>query len=144
MRQQQQSAEQLRLRTQVVAALLTDGPPLRANTRSGAVGNGEPTNATWTLAGGTRRVGKVVFVGQGTVKGDRLPIWVDEAGYPAESPLTGAGVVIDATVSALGLWLGALALLASAYRLTMFTLDRFRLAQWPQEWFQELDRKTHL
>ena len=141
-RQQQQSAEQLRSRTQVVATLLADGPALKANTRSGVVGSGEPTDATWTLADGTSRVGKVV-ADQGAVKGDRLPIWVDETGNPSDPPTTGAAVVIDATVSALGLWLGAAGLLALAYYLTVFTLDRFRLARWQQEWSQYQDRKTH-
>jgi hypothetical protein len=68
---------------------------------------------------------------------------VDAAGNPADPPLSSAGVVIDAVGVALGLWLGVVALLALAYRLTGYTLDRFRLARWQQEWFQEQDRKTH-
>ncbi|WP_328457799.1 Rv1733c family protein [Amycolatopsis sp. NBC_00438] len=141
-RQQQQSAEQLRTRTQVVATLLADGPALKANTRSGVAGSGEPADATWTLADGTSRAGKVV-ADQGAVKGDRLPVWVDGNGNPSRPPLTGAAVVIEAVVSALGLWLGAAGLLALACYLTARTLDRFRLARWQQEWFQEQDRKTH-
>ncbi|MFG1647590.1 hypothetical protein ACGFMK_45525 [Amycolatopsis sp. NPDC049252] len=141
-RQQLQSAEQLRTRTQVVATLLADGPALKANTRSGVAGSGEPTDATWTLADGTRKTGKIV-ADQGAVKGDRLPAWVDENGNPSQPPLTGAAVVIEAVMSALGLWLGAAGLLALAYCLTAYTLDRFRLARWQQEWFREQNRKTH-
>jgi len=141
-RQQGQSAQQLGERTQVTATLLADGPSITIHSRAGVAGNGEPTDATWVLADGTRRVGQVV-ADRGTLKGETLTIWVDRNGNPADPPLSGAGVVIDAVGVGLGLWLGALALLAAGYRLTVFSLDRFRLAQWQQEWFQEQDRKTH-
>jgi hypothetical protein len=141
-RQQGQSARQLGERTQVTATLLADGPTITINSRAGVAGNGEPTDATWVLADGTRRVGQVV-AGRGTLKGETLTIWVDRTGNPVDPPLSGAGVVIDAVGVGLGLWLGTLALLAACYRLTVFSLDRFRLAQWQHEWFQMQDRKTH-
>ncbi|WP_410622884.1 hypothetical protein [Amycolatopsis sp. cmx-8-4] len=141
-RQSSQSAEQVRARTPSTATLLVDGPPLEANTRSGVVGAGEPTDATWTPADGTRHVGKVV-AGQGTIKGEQLPIWVDRAGNLTEPPLSGAGVLIDAVGVALGLWLGVLVLLTFGYRLTAYAFDRYRYARWQQEWFQEQDRETH-
>ncbi|WP_167455330.1 Rv1733c family protein [Amycolatopsis kentuckyensis] len=141
-RQQGESAQQVGERTRVTATLLADGPDLTANSRAGVVGNGRPTDATWLLPDGTRRVGKVV-ADQGTLKGHAFDIWVDRAGDPVDPPLSGAGVVIDAVVLGLGSWLGALALLAFGYRLVVFSLDRFRFAQWQHEWFHELDRKTH-
>jgi hypothetical protein len=141
-RQQGESAQQLSERTRVTATLLADGPEITVNSRAGVVGNGRPTDATWLLPDGTRRVGKVV-ADEGTLKGHTLDIWVDRAGSPVGPPLSGAGVVIDAVVLGLGSWLGALALLALGYRLAVFSLDRFRLAQWQQEWFHEQDRKTH-
>ncbi len=140
--QQAQSAQQLGEHTQVTATLLADGPAITINSRAGVVGNGEPTDATWVLADGTRRVGQVVAA-RGTLKGETLTIWVDRNGDSVDPPLSNAGVVIDAIGVGLGLWLGGLALLAACYRLAVFSLDRFRLAQWQQEWFQEQDRKTH-
>ncbi|WP_206797055.1 CDP-archaeol synthase [Amycolatopsis sp. MtRt-6] len=141
-RQQAQSAQQLGERTQVTATLLADGPAIMVNSRAGVIGNGEPTDATWMLADGTRRVGQVVAA-RGTLKGETVTIWVDRTGNPVDPPLSNAGVAIEAVGVGLGLWLGAVALLAACYRLTVFSLDRFRLARWQQEWFQQQDRKTH-
>lgn len=140
-RQSQESAAQLGARTPATAVLLTDGPPLKANSRSGVVGTDVPTDATWKLADGSPRVGKVVAA-PGALKGEQVRIWVDAAGNLAGPPLSSAGVVIDAVGVALGLWLGVIALLALAYGLTGYALDRSRLARWQQEWFQEQDRKT--
>ncbi|MGW3960582.1 Rv1733c family protein [Amycolatopsis sp. NPDC005003] len=140
-RQQEQSAHELGERTQVTATLLADGPPVAVNSRAGVVGNGEPTDATWLLADGTRRVGHVVAA-RGTLKGETVTIWVDRTGNPVDPPLSSAGVAIEAVGVGLGLWLGVVALLAACYRLTVFSLDRFRLARWQQEWFQLQDRKT--
>ncbi|WP_020639739.1 Rv1733c family protein [Amycolatopsis balhimycina] len=141
-RQQGESAQQVSERMQVTATLLADGPDITVNSRAGVVGNGRPTDATWTLPDGTRRVGKIV-ADEGKLKGETLTVWVDRTGSPVDPPLSGAGVVIDAVVLGLGLWLGALALLALAYRLAVFSLDRFRFAQWQHEWFRELDPNTH-
>jgi hypothetical protein len=140
-RQQAQSARQLGERTRVIATLLADGPATTANSRTGVAGTGAPTDATWTLPDGTRRVGKVI-ADQGTRKGHTQVMWVDRRGNPVDPPLSGAGVVIDAAVTGLGLWLGILAVLAASYRLTVFSLDRFRLARWQQEWFRDQDRRT--
>lgn len=140
-RQQGKSAQQTGERTRVTATLLADGPDVTVNSRTGVAGNGRLTDATWTLPDGTRRVGKVV-ADQGRLEGETLTAWVDRAGSPVDPPLSGAGVVIDAVVLGLGLWLGALALLALCYRLAVFSLDRFRFARWQHEWFHELDGKT--
>ncbi|VVJ21755.1 Uncharacterised protein [Amycolatopsis camponoti] len=141
-RQQDESAQQVSERTRVTATLLADGPDITVNSRAGVVGNGRPTDAAWLLPDGTRRVGKVV-ADEGTLKGHTLDIWVDRAGSPVDPPLSSAGVVIDAVVLGLGLWLGALALLALCYRLAVFSLDRLRFAQWQHEWFHQLDPNTH-
>ncbi|WP_372661376.1 Rv1733c family protein [Amycolatopsis kentuckyensis] len=141
-RRQGQSAQQLGERTRVTATLLADGPALTANTRAGVAGSGEPTDATWTLPDGTRRVGKVV-ADQGTLTGDTQTVWVDRNGTVVDPPLSGAGVVIDAVGVGLGLWVAALVLLAAGYRLTVFALDRVRYARWQQEWFADQDRRTH-
>lgn len=141
-RQREQSAQELGERTLVTATLLADGPEIKVNSRTGAVGNGEPTDATWLLPDGTRRVGRVV-ADEGTLKGHMQAIWVARDGNPVDPPLSGAGVVIDAVIVGLGLWLGALALLAVAYGLAVFFLDRLRYARWQQEWFAGQDRKTH-
>ncbi|RSD11665.1 Rv1733c family protein [Amycolatopsis eburnea] len=140
-RQQAQSAQELGERTQVTATLLADGPELAVSPRSGVARNGRPTDATWVLPDGTRRVGRVV-ADEGMLKGYTLAIWVDRDGNPADPPLSGAAVVIDAVAVGLGLWLAALIVLAAAYRLSVFSLDRFRYARWQQEWFADQDRKT--
>lgn len=140
-RQQAQSAQELAERTLVTATLLADGPEINVNSRTGSLGGGAPTEATWVLPDGTRRVGQVV-AGEGTLKGHRLDVWVDRDGNPVDPPLSSAAVVIDAAGVGLGLWLAALILLAVAYRLSVFSLDRFRYARWQQEWFADQDRKT--
>jgi len=140
-RQQAQSAQEVGERPLVTATLLTDGPELTVSPRSGVVGSGQPTDATWVLPDGTRRVGKVV-ADEGTLKGHTFAIWVDRDGNPVDPPLSGAAVVIDAVGVGLGLWLAALFLLAVAYRLSVFSLDRLRYARWQQEWFADQDRKT--
>lgn len=140
-RQQAQSAQELGERTQVTATLLADGPELTVSPRSGIVGNGAPTDATWLLPDGTRRVGEVV-AGEGTLTGHTFGIWVDRDGNPVDPPLSAAAVVIDAVSVGLGLWLATLILLAVAYRLSVFCLDRLRYARWQQEWFADQDRKT--
>ncbi|MGW4528303.1 Rv1733c family protein [Amycolatopsis sp. NPDC004378] len=140
-RQQARSAQQLSERTRVTATLLADGPPLTVNSRTGVTGSGEPTDATWVLPDGTRKVGKVI-ADEGTLKGETVPAWVDRDGTVVDAPLSGAGAAIDAVGVGLGLWLATLALLAAAYRLTVFALDRLRYARWQQEWFQGQDRKT--
>jgi hypothetical protein len=140
-RQQGQSARQLGERTRVTATLLADGPAITVNTRAGVAGSGEPTDATWTLPDGTRRVGKVV-ADQGTLKGETLTVWIDRDGTVVDPPLSGAGVVIDAVGVGLGLWVATLVLLAAGYRLAVFSFDRVRYARWQQEWFQDQDRKT--
>jgi hypothetical protein len=118
-RQQGESAQQIGERTRVTATLLADGPDITVNSRSGVVGTGRPTDATWLLPDGTRHVGTVV-ADEGTLKGHTLDIWVDRAGSPVDPPLSSAGAVIDAVVLGLALWLGALALLALCYRLAVF------------------------
>lgn len=140
-RQHGQSARQLSERTLVTATLLADGPEITVSGRSGVAGTGEPTDATWVLPDGTRRVGKVV-ADEGTLKGHTLPIWVDAAGNPVAPPLSSAAVVIDAAGVGLGLWLAALIVLAVAYRLSVFSLNRLRYARWQQEWFAGQDRTT--
>ncbi|MGW4065149.1 hypothetical protein ACWEGE_43155 [Amycolatopsis sp. NPDC004747] len=86
-------------------------------------------------------IGQVVAA-RGMLKGEPVTIWVDRTGNPVAPPLNSAGVVVEAVGVGLGLWLGALALLAACYRLTVSSLDRFRFARWQQEWFADLDRKT--
>ncbi|MGW4059934.1 Rv1733c family protein [Amycolatopsis sp. NPDC004747] len=139
--QRAQSAQELAERSAVTATLLADGPELSVSPRSGLVGNGAPTDATWVLPDGTRRFGRVV-ADEGTLKGHTFGIWVDRDGNPVDPPLSGAAVVIDAAGVGLGLWLAALIVLAVAYRLSVFSLDRLRFARWQQEWFADLDRKT--
>ncbi|MGW5718573.1 Rv1733c family protein [Amycolatopsis sp. NPDC003865] len=141
-RQQEQSTQQLGERTRTTATLLADGPAITVSSRAGVVGSGEPTDATWTLPDGTRRVGKVV-ADQGTLKGDTLTVWVDRDGTVVDPPLSGAGVVIDAVGVGLGLWVATLLLLVACYRVVVFSLDRVRYARWQQEWFADQDRKTH-
>lgn len=140
-RQQAESAQQLNERTEVTATLLADGPPVTVNTRTGVAGTGAPTDATWVLPDGTRKVGKVI-ADEGTLSGAELTVWVDRAGTPVDPPLQSAGAVVDAVGAGAGLWLAALALLAAGYRLTVFFLDRIRFARWQQEWLHEQDRKT--
>ena len=136
--QKVQSAQQLKDRTQATATLLTDGPPRTAGARSAVGGNAQPTDATWLLADGTRRAGKV-DAGKGAVKGSTVSIWVDREGNPVGWPLTQAGAAIDAISVSAGLWAGVLIALALFYHLTAYVLDRFRYARWQHEWFHVLD-----
>ncbi len=137
-RQQVQSAQQLTERTPATATLLADGPPITSSSRAAVLGNAQPTDATWLLANGTRRAGKV-DADEGAMKGSTVEMWVDRAGNLVEPPLTSAAVAIDSIMIGAGLWVGALIVLAFLYRLTAYVLDHFRYAQWQREWFHVLD-----
>ncbi|HKN53542.1 MAG TPA: hypothetical protein VJX66_13640 [Amycolatopsis sp.] len=137
-RQREEAAAQQGTRTPAMATLLADGPALTVSPRTGIVGNAQPTDATWTMADGIRRVGKI-DAEEGAVKGNAVPIWLDQAGNPVDPPRSTVGAAIDAAGVGVGLWLAVLFVLSALYRLTVFVLNRFRYAQWQHEWFRDLD-----
>ncbi|WP_432845001.1 Rv1733c family protein [Amycolatopsis sp. CA-161197] len=137
-----QSAEQLPDRYSVTATLLADGPELTTSGRSGAVGSPKPTDATWELADGSRRVGRV-DANEGTHRGDTFPIWVDRSGTPVDPPLTPAAAVVNAAAGATGLWLAACLALATLYGSVAFVLNRRRGAQWQREWLAGQAKRAH-
>ncbi|MEV0067901.1 MULTISPECIES: hypothetical protein [unclassified Amycolatopsis] len=140
-RQTAQSAEQLATRYPVTATLLADGPPLSVSGRSGALGSRMPTDATWLLADGSRRVGRP-YANEGTHRGDTFRIWVDRYGSLVDPPLSPAAVVVNAAAGAVGVWVATLLALALCYGSVVFGLNRHRSSQWQREWLAEQSKRT--
>jgi hypothetical protein len=133
------SEKQTSTRYPATATLLADGPAIDLGGREITVDNPAPTAATWTLAEGKERSG-TVSAGQGTLKGETVPIWLDQSGNAVDPPIGGLEVVRDSLGVGLGSWLGLCLVLVGLCWLTRSVLDRFRFAKWQQEWFQEQDR----
>lgn len=95
----------------------------------------ELVRASWLRPGGQTAVGKVT-VRQESAAGDRVDIWVDRSGEATSAPITAGGAVAAAVASGLiTLGLGVVGLLLG-YLLVRWSLDRYRLRRWADEWTQ--------
>jgi len=94
--------------------------------------------ATWRLSDGTARSGllttDVVPGIYGEPAGASVQLWLGRSGDPAPPPQGAAGMAVGATMAALGVIVGAAALLGFCYRLCQRGLDRRRLANWSSAW----------
>ncbi len=127
-------------RYEAAATLLADGPSLVAG-RAAAVGDTQPTDATWVSRDGARHHGRVEAA-TGTEAGNTVPIWLDATGSPVAAPLSAPAALIDAVVIATGLAAGAMFVLALLYRAAVFLLDRVRYAGWDRDWALEQERTS--
>jgi hypothetical protein len=140
-RQKGVSEQQMSTRFPATATLLSDGPPVDLGSRGAAVDNPAPTDASWILPDGNRRIGKVP-ASQGTLVGASVPIWLDQSGNPVDAPLSDVGAVAGSVGVGLGLWFGLCVGLAALCWLVRRVLDRFRYVQWQLEWFRVEERWT--
>ena len=94
--------------------------------------------ATWRLSDGTARTGllttDVVPGIYGEPAGASVQLWLGRSGDPAPPPQGAAGMAVGATMAALGVIVGAAAVLGFCYRLCQRGLDRRRLANWSSAW----------
>ena len=94
--------------------------------------------ATWRLSDGTARSGllttDVVPGIYGEPAGASVQVWLGRSGNPAPPPQGAAGMAVGATMAALGVIVGAAAVLGFCYRLCQRGLDRRRLANWSSAW----------
>ena len=93
---------------------------------------------TWRLSDGTARTGPLttdVVPGiYGQRAGASVQLWLGQSGDPAPPPQGAAGMAVGATMAALGVIVGAAAVLGLSYRLCQRGLDRRRLANWSSAW----------
>ncbi|MFE3171641.1 hypothetical protein ACFXPA_12090 [Amycolatopsis sp. NPDC059090] len=136
------AARQTAQRSPVTAVLLADGPATTVSGRSGVFADSAPTAASWPAPDGSHRVGEVA-ADEGARRGDPVSIWVDRTGNPVAPPLTASAVLVDAVCAALGLWVSVCLLLALVCAVTVFALNRHRLAEWQREWDAEQEKHTH-
>jgi len=89
--------------------------------------------ARWTAPGGQQRTGEIAVSG-GVTAGQRVQMWVDAAGTPADPPLSSSVVVARETVAA-AVAVAALAIvLLTAAWVGQWVLGRRRLASWEAGW----------
>jgi hypothetical protein len=93
---------------------------------------------TWRLSDGAKRSG---FLNTslapglyGKPSGASVLVWLDSAGNPEPPPQGTADTVLGATLAAIGVTAGGVAVLAVGYRLCRNGLDRHRLAGWNSAW----------
>ena len=115
-----------------VDAVLLRSAPAPAAFASGLYG-GTWIPARWTAPDGRSRTGEI-DVATGVTKGQTLPIWVDQAGFPTGPPLTHRAVVARTILAAalapvvLAIVLGFLA------GVGRWVIDRRQLAGWDAAW----------
>jgi len=127
------TAEQRAQRTWYrVDAVLLRSAPAPAAFASGLYG-GTWVPARWTAPDGRSRTGEI-DVATGVTKGQTVPIWVDQAGFPTGPPLTHRAVVARTILAAaltpvvLAIVLGFLAVVGR------WVIGRRRLAGWDAAW----------
>jgi hypothetical protein len=93
---------------------------------------------TWRLSDGAKRSG-TLNTGlapdlYGKPSGASVLVWLDSAGNPEPPPQDTADTVLAATLAAVGVTAGGVAVTATGYRLGRYALDRHRLAGWNSAW----------
>jgi hypothetical protein len=89
--------------------------------------------ASWTAPAGGTRTGLVV-AGPDEHAGERMPIWVTEAGQLAEPPLSRAGAVERMAFAALCAVLGLAAAMWVIVAGVRLAADKHRMAGWSRAW----------
>ena len=114
----------------VTATLLASVPDLVGDTN---VGTQLATPATWRTPNGIAHTGSVP-AWPGSAAGQRIQIWLDDRGAPANPPLTADQAYWRGVMSALLVMLGFVACCAFALAGLRWWNDRRRYARWDQEW----------
>lgn len=115
---------------QVPATLLQNAD---ASGASSYDGSGAWVSARWTTPGGQRREG-VILADASARAGQRVPVWIDEAGRLTGSPVPHGDIQLNAAIAAMAAPMGLAVLLLLAGCVTRLTLNRRRLAGWEQDW----------
>lgn len=111
------------------AVLLKDAP---ANTPGSALGVSTALGK-WRTPAGNTLTGQV-SAAPGTSAGTTVPIWLNAAGHPVDAPLTADQAYWRGVVTLVLVLIIAFTLIASAYAVTHWILDRKRLAAWEADW----------
>jgi hypothetical protein len=128
-------AEQSRMRHAISATVVeTDSRPRLPHTTSVAV------LAMWVVGGDGARGGERdiarsdwVDTDRSVKSGDRLDIWVDDAGVPVAPPTRPSQAVIDAVGFGAGIWCSAAVGLVVVVAVVRSPLNRIRREQWERE-----------
>jgi hypothetical protein len=85
--------------------------------------------------GGERDIGHSEWINtDGSVKvGERLAIWLDDAGVPVAPPTPPSQAVVDAAGVGVGTWCGAALGLVGVVGMVRWPLNRIRRVQWERE-----------
>ena len=113
-------------RTQVTAVTLAVIPP-------GAGDLVWQAQARWEAPGG-HTVTHEIPVPPGTKVGEKLKIWTDRAGDETTAPLLDSQVAEQADLGATGGVIGLAAVVAVAWALARWTLNKRRMAAWDTDW----------
>jgi hypothetical protein len=128
-------AEQSRARHSVTATVIETGPrPHQPHSTSITV------LAMWLVAGDGARGGEVQVAHTGWMSrdraanaGDRIDIWVDDAGAPVAPPTPVSQAGLDAVGYGAGIWFVATLALMAAVGMVRSPLNRIRHVQWERE-----------
>ena len=128
-------AAQSRARHTVTATVVEPGPPLHTPHATGGA-----VLVMWLVGadgarGGEVQVGHTAWVSRDrAVKaGDRLAIWVNDAGTPAAAPTPPSQAGFDAVGFGAGIWFVATLGLMAAVGMARSPLNRIRHVQWERE-----------
>jgi hypothetical protein len=122
--------EQTATRHEVRAVLTSDAPPANGY----ALNTSVLTDATWTSAAGVHRSGQVP-ADPGSPKGTAVTVWADDSsGYLDVPPLTMAEAAGQADAAMVGAIAGTGVLYLAGAGLTVYFLNRRRMAAWDADW----------
>ncbi|MEU3274952.1 hypothetical protein ABZ639_29245 [Saccharomonospora sp. NPDC006951] len=89
--------------------------------------------ARWRLPDGTERVGTLATY-RGSVKGTKIPVWLDNAGNLTSPPATKVAAATDGVSVGVSLWFGVVMLFCLVFFTFRAVVARMRAAQWAREW----------
>ena len=128
-------AAQSRARHTVIATVVEPGPPLHTPHATGGA-----VLVMWLVGADGARGGEVQVAHTGWMSrnravnaGDRLDIWVDDAGTLAAAPTPPSQAGLDAVGFGAGIWFVATLGLMAAVGMARSPLNRIRHVQWERE-----------
>ncbi|GDY33798.1 Rv1733c family protein [Gandjariella thermophila] len=114
-------------------ATLTQPAPTAAGGQDPGTRTKVPAVGQWRLPNGAQRVGTVA-ADVGAPAGTAISIWIDASGAPAPAPMSRDQIIMQAGLGVCYTALATLVLLAAAFRLVRWRLDRARFLAWEREW----------
>jgi hypothetical protein len=120
-------------RTAVTAILEQDPVPQYAPFSDRAVSPPASAESRWQLPNG-RQVAGVLAVSSDKRAGDRIPIWVDQAGKRVDPPLTSKNVFVSALVTGIDMAVLGWMVLWFLWWVVCQVLNRLNDVQWEVQW----------